>query len=90
MEKYLCGLYLCHMSPPLSLSLSGSTHHIPNISFSRFPSPWTVDSCIAIHPTGAEELVTMGAWGTSPQATGAKDRPLNGATAAEPTLKTKI
>ena len=25
------------------------------------------DSTIAIHPTAAEELVTMGAWGTSPQ-----------------------
>ncbi len=25
-----------------------------------------MDRCIAIHPTSAEELVTMGAWGTSP------------------------
>ena len=35
------------------------------------------DSCIAIHPTASEELVTMGTWGTSP----AVSRP-----AAEPTL----
>lgn len=24
------------------------------------------DSCIAIHPTAAEELVTMGPWGMAP------------------------
>ena len=29
------------------------------------------DSCVAIHPTAAEELATMGAWGTSPQVSGA-------------------
>ncbi|KAG7369103.1 glutathione reductase [Nitzschia inconspicua] len=44
------------------------------------------DSCIAIHPTGAEELVTMGLWGTSPQETGAKVSPLMGAPPPEPTL----
>lgn len=42
------------------------------------------DSCIAIHPTAAEELVTMGTWGTSPQISGALVSPLNGAPAAEP------
>jgi len=47
------------------------------------------DSCIAIHPTAAEELVTMGTWGTSPQATGAKHSPLGGNTLSEPTLKTE-
>lgn len=29
------------------------------------------DSCVAIHPTAAEEFVTMGTWGTSPQVSGA-------------------
>merc|ERR1712183_490019 len=37
-----------------------------------------LDSCIAIHPTASEELVTMGTWGTSPQCTGAKISPLMG------------
>jgi glutathione reductase (NADPH) len=44
------------------------------------------DSCIAIHPTGAEELVTMGLWGTSPQESGAKVSPLMGAPPPEPTI----
>mmetsp|Transcript_43035 Transcript_43035/g.104089 ORF Transcript_43035/g.104089 Transcript_43035/m.104089 type:complete len:510 (-) Transcript_43035:153-1682(-) len=44
------------------------------------------DSSVAIHPTGAEELVTMGMWGTSPQFTGAKVSPLMGAPPPEPTL----
>jgi glutathione reductase (NADPH) len=42
------------------------------------------DSCIAIHPTAAEELVTMGTWGTSPQFSGAALSPLNGASSADP------
>ena len=49
-----------------------------------------LDSCVAIHPTASEELVTMGTWGTSPEATGAKISPLNGAAPGEPTLKSKI
>mmetsp|Transcript_12763 Transcript_12763/g.16207 ORF Transcript_12763/g.16207 Transcript_12763/m.16207 type:complete len:173 (+) Transcript_12763:165-683(+) len=49
-----------------------------------------LDSCIAIHPTASEELVTMGAWGTSSQVSGAISPPLNGAAAAEPKLKSKI
>lgn len=44
------------------------------------------DSSIAIHPTGAEELVTMGTWGTSPQSSGAKEPPLMGASPPEPIL----
>jgi glutathione reductase (NADPH) len=48
------------------------------------------DSCVAIHPTAAEEVVTMGTWGTSPQYSGAKVPPLMGAPAGEPTLKSKI
>eukprot|EP00551_Chaetoceros_affinis_P012130 CAMPEP_0203663150 /NCGR_PEP_ID=MMETSP0090-20130426/850_1 /ASSEMBLY_ACC=CAM_ASM_001088 /TAXON_ID=426623 /ORGANISM="Chaetoceros affinis, Strain CCMP159" /LENGTH=536 /DNA_ID=CAMNT_0050526023 /DNA_START=71 /DNA_END=1681 /DNA_ORIENTATION=- len=35
------------------------------------------DSCVAIHPTAAEELVTMGTWGTSPQVSGAIGSSLN-------------
>ena len=46
-----------------------------------------LDSCVAIHPTAAEEFVTLGQWGKSVQATGAKHSPLNGAEALEPTLK---
>jgi len=45
-----------------------------------------LDSCIAIHPTGSEELVTMGTWGTAPEETGAKISPLMGAVPPEPTL----
>lgn len=45
-----------------------------------------LDSCVAIHPTAGEELVTMGTWGTSPQVSGAKDSPLNGAAPTAPTL----
>lgn len=44
------------------------------------------DSSVAIHPTAAEELVTMGTWGTSPQFTGAKVSPLAGAAPGEPPL----
>ena len=44
------------------------------------------DSCVAIHPTAAEEFVTMFPWGLSPQESGAKQEPLNGAAAAEPRL----
>eukprot|EP00522_Entomoneis_paludosa_P011475 CAMPEP_0172453774 /NCGR_PEP_ID=MMETSP1065-20121228/10955_1 /TAXON_ID=265537 /ORGANISM="Amphiprora paludosa, Strain CCMP125" /LENGTH=312 /DNA_ID=CAMNT_0013205983 /DNA_START=1 /DNA_END=939 /DNA_ORIENTATION=+ len=44
------------------------------------------DSSVAIHPTAAEEVVTMGTWGTSPQASGAKVPPLMGASAPEPRL----
>ena len=49
-----------------------------------------LDSCVAIHPTASEELVTMGTWGTSPSFSGAKDSPLNGAPPSEPTLKSRI
>jgi len=35
-----------------------------------------MDSCIAIHPTASEELVTMGVWGTSSAHSGAKVSPL--------------
>jgi len=45
------------------------------------------DSCVAIHPTAAEEIVTLGTWGTSPQYSGAKVPPLSGAPPPEPTLK---
>jgi glutathione reductase (NADPH) len=44
------------------------------------------DSCIAIHPTASEELVTMGTWGMAPEKTGAKHSPLGGASPAEPTI----
>lgn len=42
------------------------------------------DSCIAIHPTAAEEFVTMFPWGLGSEVSGAKISPLNGAAAPEP------
>ncbi len=45
-----------------------------------------LDSCVAIHPTAAEEFVTMGAWGTSPPFSGAVHSPLMGAPTPEPTI----
>jgi glutathione reductase (NADPH) len=42
------------------------------------------DSCVAIHPTASEELVTMGNWGMSPQISGALVSPLNGAPTTDP------
>lgn len=36
-----------------------------------------LDSCVAIHPTASEELVTMGTWGTSKQISGSKTNALN-------------
>lgn len=44
------------------------------------------DATVAIHPTAAEEVVTLGTWGTSPQASGAKVPPLMGAAAPQPQL----
>merc|ERR1712137_1441296 len=49
-----------------------------------------LDSCVAIHPTASEELVTMGTWGTSPQVSGATVSPLMGAPSGEPTLKSNL
>jgi len=46
-----------------------------------------LDSCVAIHPTASEELVTMGIWGTSPEVSGAKISPINGTKSPEPRLK---
>jgi glutathione reductase (NADPH) len=45
------------------------------------------DATVAIHPTAAEEFVTMFPWGLSPQKSGAIQSPLNGAPAPEPCLK---
>jgi len=44
------------------------------------------DSCVALHPTAAEEFVTMFPWGMSKQVSGAKLSPLNGAETAQPDL----
>jgi len=49
-----------------------------------------MDACVAIHPTAAEELVTMGVWGTSPTFSGAVVSPCNGSPSAEPTLVSKM
>ena len=49
-----------------------------------------LDSCVAIHPTASEELVTMGTWGTSPLTSGAAVPPLLGAPIKEPKLKSKM
>ncbi|KAL7520004.1 hypothetical protein ACHAWX_004758 [Stephanocyclus meneghinianus] len=45
------------------------------------------DSTVAIHPTAAEEFVTMFPWGLGSQESGARVSPLNGAAAPEPMLK---
>lgn len=45
-----------------------------------------LDSCVAIHPTAAEEFVTMFPWGLGSQVSGAKVSPLNGSKAPEPDL----
>lgn len=42
------------------------------------------DATVAIHPTAAEEFVTMFPWGLSPQKSGAIQSPLNGASPPEP------
>jgi glutathione reductase (NADPH) len=42
------------------------------------------DSTVAIHPTAAEEFVTMFPWGLSKQQSGAIQAPLNGADRPEP------
>ena len=47
------------------------------------------DSTVAIHPTAAEEFVTMFPWGLSKQETGAMHSPLNGALSPEPTRSDK-
>jgi len=44
------------------------------------------DACVAIHPTAAEEFVTMFPWGLSSAVSGAAVSPLNGAASPEPTL----
>jgi glutathione reductase (NADPH) len=44
------------------------------------------DSTVAIHPTAAEEFVTMHPWGLSTEESGAKHSPLNGAKSPEPIL----
>lgn len=44
------------------------------------------DACVAIHPTAAEEFVTMFPWGLSKQVSGAKVSPLNGAPNPEPKI----
>ena len=43
-----------------------------------------LDATMAIHPTAAEELVTMDPWGMSPLQTGAIQSPLNGAPPPQP------
>jgi len=42
------------------------------------------DSCVAVHPTAAEELVTFAPWGLGPQETGAAVSPLNAPPPPEP------
>jgi len=45
------------------------------------------DSTVAIHPTAAEEFVTMFPWGLSKQQSGAIQSPLNGASSPRPGIK---
>lgn len=48
------------------------------------------DATIAIHPTAAEEFVTMFPWGLSKQETGAVNSPLNGGRVAQPRLDVEV
>jgi glutathione reductase (NADPH) len=48
------------------------------------------DATVAIHPTAAEEFVTMFPWGLSPQISGAKVSPLHGAPPPVPQLEIAV
>jgi len=56
------------------------------IAFKMGATKADFDSVVAIHPTAAEEFVTLFPWGLSPATTGAKISPLNGALAPKPDL----
>ena len=45
------------------------------------------DACVAVHPTAAEEFVTLHPWGLGREASGARVSPLNGNAAPEPLLE---
>ena len=45
------------------------------------------DATVAIHPTAAEEFVTMFPWGLSKQQSGAMQSPINGAPPPQPIQK---
>mmetsp|Transcript_26010 Transcript_26010/g.71638 ORF Transcript_26010/g.71638 Transcript_26010/m.71638 type:complete len:581 (+) Transcript_26010:146-1888(+) len=47
-----------------------------------------LDATVAIHPTAAEEFVTMFPWGLSRDVSGAKQSPLNGSSPPRPTSTT--
>jgi glutathione reductase (NADPH) len=79
MEELVVGLHIIGMGADEMLQGFG-------VAMKMGATKADFDSTIAIHPTGAEELVTMGLWGTSPQETGAKVSPLMGAPPPEPTL----
>jgi glutathione reductase (NADPH) len=78
-EELVVGLHICGMGADEMLQGFG-------VAMKMGATKADFDSSVAIHPTGSEELVTMGVWGTSPQETGAKISPLMGASAPEPTI----
>ena len=78
-EELVVGLHICGMSADEMLQGFG-------VAMKMGATKADFDSSIAIHPTGSEELVTMGVWGTSPQETGAKTSPLMGSSPPEPTI----
>jgi len=78
-EELVVGLHICGMSADEMLQGFG-------VAMKMGATKADFDSSIAIHPTGSEELVTMGVWGTSPQETGAKVSPLMGSSPPEPTI----
>ena len=78
-EELVVGLHICGMSADEMLQGFG-------VAMKMGATKADFDSSIAIHPTGSEELVTMGVWGTSPQETGAKVSPLMGSSPTEPTI----
>lgn len=78
-EELVVGLHICGMSADEMLQGFG-------VAMKMGATKADFDSSIAIHPTGSEELVTMGVWGTSSQETGAKVSPLMGSSPPEPTI----
>jgi len=78
-EELVVGLHVIGMGADEMLQGFG-------IAFKMGATKADFDSCVALHPTAAEEFVTMFPWGLSEPATGAKESPLNGAKAPEPKL----
>lgn len=76
-EELIVGLYVIGMGADEMLQGFG-------IALKMGATKADFDCTVAIHPTAAEEFVTMFPWGLSPQKSGAVQSPLNGAQVPEP------